>query len=374
MDPDQPRRSGPLSVTVAGIPVSVPWSGILGALLIAWLWSPQFDLPGVSTPVQYALAVAFAVLLYLSILVHEAAHALAARAFGYRVTRIVLWVLGGFTVYERDRTTPGREAVVAASGPLVTALIALGCWFGARATAGDPTSWAHLLLEALAFGNGFMAFYNLLPGLPLDGGAVVKSLVWKATGSEETGTVVAGWCGRAVAVVVLLGPLALVAALGGEPSLGLALTAAVFAALLWSGATAAIQRGRMEARLPALSALALARRAVPVERDLPLAEALRRMGAAGAGGLVVVEPDGRPSGIVQEAAVAATPDQRRPWVPVSSVARRLDPGAVVGHDVVGRDLLVALQAHPAGEYLVVDGDGRVVGVLAAADVDRALSA
>lgn len=373
MDPDQPRRSGPLSVTVAGIPVSVPWSGILGALLIAWLWSPQFAVPGVSTTAQYLLAAAFAVLLYLSILVHEAAHALAARSFGYRVTGIVLWVLGGFTVYERERTTPGREAVVASSGPVVTALIALACWVGMRAVAGDPGSWAYLLLEALAFGNGFMAFYNLLPGLPLDGGAVVKALVWKVSGSEETGTVVAGWCGRVVAVAVLLVPLGLVAALGGEPSLGLALTAAVFAALLWSGAGAAIQRGRMEARLPALTAAALARRAVPVERDLPLAEALRRMGVAGAGGLVVVEPDGRPIGIVQEAAVAATPEQRRPWVPVSSVARRLDPGAVVAVDLVGRALLEAMQAHPAGEYLVVDAEGRVVGVLATADVDRVLS-
>jgi Zn-dependent protease len=372
MDPDAPGPSGPVGIRIAGIPVSVPWSGILGVLLIAWLWSPQFDLPGVSTALQYGLAAAFAVLLYVSILVHEGAHAVAARSFGYRVTRIVLWVLGGFTVYERERTTPGREAVVAAVGPLATAVIAVGCWAGARATAGDPSGWAHLLLEALAFGNGFMAVYNLLPGLPLDGGAVVKALVWGVSGSEETGTVVAGWCGRIVALLVLTVPLGLITAAGGTPSVWLALTAAIFAALLWTGASEAIRRGRIEGRLPELTAVGLARRAIPVDKDVPLAEALRRLGVSGAGGMVVVDHDGRPMGIAQEAAVAATPEQRRPWVPVSSVARTLDPAAVLVGDLAGRSLLEALQAHPAGEYLVVDGEQRVVGVLTATDVERAL--
>jgi CBS domain-containing protein len=86
-----------------------------------------------------------------------------------------------------------------------------------------------------------------------------------------------------------------------------------------------------------------------------------------------VDHDDQPVGIAQEAAVAATPEQRRPWVPVSSVSRSLDPAAVVRVDASGRDLLAAMQAHPSGEYLVLDDHDRVVGVLAAADVDRALS-
>lgn len=369
MDPEEPRRGG---LRIGGIPVSVPWSGVIGVLLIAWLWLPQFRFVAGGRTEQLVLAGVFAVLLYLSILAHELAHAAAARSFGYPVRSIVLWVLGGFTVYERRDVSPGREAVIAAAGPATTLVLAAACWWASRVTGTDGT--VGVLLWSLAWGNAFMGVYNLLPGLPLDGGAILKSAVWGLTGSEPRGGLVAAWSGRVVAVSLVAVPVVLIVAGGGQPSLSLLMTAGLFAVIMWTGASQALRRARLEARLPAVSAAALARPVLTVPAELPLAEALRRRDAAGAAGLLVVDPAGRAVALVHAAAVDATPVERRPWVPVSAVARTLDPATVLPVGLGGEDLLERLGAFPAGEYLVVDDRGTVTGILVAADVERALSA
>ena len=105
------------------LPLLVLIGGILGVLLIAYLWTPNFSQPGRSGIV---LAVVFAVLLYLGVLVHELAHAWAARAFGYPVHGITLWLLGGYTVYERRTSRPWPELVIAVIGPVSTLLLEIG--------------------------------------------------------------------------------------------------------------------------------------------------------------------------------------------------------------------------------------------------------
>jgi len=128
---------------------------------------------------------------------------------------------------------------------------------------------------------------------------------------------------------------------------------------------------RMRQRIPHLVARELARRTLAVPGDLPLAEAVRRARDTGAGSIVTVTGSGEPVGIVSEAAVAATPLERQPWIATSTVSRTLEDGLRLPADLSGEDLVVALNRHPAGEYLLLDLDGRLVGVLATADVDRA---
>jgi CBS domain-containing protein len=111
-----------------------------------------------------------------------------------------------------------------------------------------------------------------------------------------------------------------------------------------------------------------------VTADLPLAEALRRARDAGARGLVIVDSDGKPTGVVNEAAIVATPEERRPWISVGTVSRRLQPEHVISADLTGEALLVALQEAPAPEYLVLLPGGEVYGVLSTADVEAAVSA
>jgi CBS domain-containing protein len=93
---------------------------------------------------------------------------------------------------------------------------------------------------------------------------------------------------------------------------------------------------------------------------------------SGAGAIVVVDPDNKPVGLAEEAAVAAVPEARRPWVAVSNVSRALDPRAVLPVTLTGEPLLQALDAYVAREYLVVDESGLVYGVLTRTDVERAL--
>ena len=226
---------------------------------------------------------------------------------------------------------------------------------------GAPFAGANLLVGVL----------NLVPGLPLDGGRVLKAGVWGATGSIVRGTVVAGWGGRLAAVAVLAWPVAQESVLGTPPDVIDFVLAFVVAAFLWSGATASMSAARLRSRIPHLVARDLARRTLAVPADLPLSEAVRRAQEAQAGGILTTTTDGRTTGLVSEAALLATPEDRRPWVPTSSVARTLEAGLRLPVGLRGEDLVRALTRTPAAEYLLVEEDGSVYGVLVTADVDRA---
>ena len=351
----------------------MPWSGVLGVLLIAYLWAPSFDLADAGGSRQVITSLVFALLFYASILLHELGHAAVAKACGYPVHQIVLWVLGGFTSYERRDDSSWREAVIAAAGPATSLLLGGACAVAASSGVLGTDDAVLAVAAALAWSNTFLGIYNALPGLPLDGGAVLKGIVWALTRSERRGTLVAGWAGRVVAVLVFVGPLLPDLLAGRQPSLTLVVFGAMIGAYLFAGATAALRSSAITARVPTLSVAQLARRAVPVVKDLPLAEALRQVAAASAGAFVVVGTDGGAVAVGHEEAVRAVPEQRRPWVPASSVAKALDPGAVLSSSLSGEPLLAAMRAHPATEYLVVDDQRRIFGVLSTADVEAALT-
>lgn len=375
MSNDKPDRSasGGLTFRLGPVPVSMPWSGVLGVLLIAYLWTPSFALPGAARGEQVVVALVFAVLFYVSILLHEVGHAVVASACGYPVHQIVLWVLGGYTSYERRTESSWREGLIAAAGPAASLL--LGGAFALAGSSGVLGTDARVLAvaAALAWSNTLLGLYNALPGLPLDGGAVLKSIVWGVSGREHLGTVVAGWTGRVVAVAVFVLPMLPYLIARQQPPLTLVVFGLLIAGYLFAGANGALKQSALDERVPGLAVTTLIRPAVPVSRELPLSEALRQVAAAGAGGFVVVDPTGRPLGIEQEDAVRAVPEHRRPWVPAASVARAIDPAAVLSRTLVGRDLLLAMQAHPAAEYLVLDEGRRIVGVLLTADVEQALT-
>jgi len=145
------------------------------------------------------------------------------------------------------------------------------------------------------------------------------------------------------------------------------------AAFMWMSAGQALRSARVRERLPAIKARALARRAIPIPPSLPLAEAIRRADLAQARALVVVDHDAKPIAIVNEGAVIATPEQRRPWIDAGSLARTLDPDMILSADLSGMDLIEAVRKAPASEYLLVEPSGQVYGVLAASDLDQAFA-
>ena len=343
-------------------------SWLLVALLIAYLLAPRVEQvqPGLGA-LKYVAGVAFAVLLYLSVLLHEMSHAVMAQRYGLGVRSITLHFLGGATEIDSEARTPGQEFKIAVVGPLTSIAVGLAALALLTVT---PDGLLRLAVGGLAFANLIVGVLNLVPGLPLDGGRVLRAAVWKTTGDPHRGTIVAAWGGRVAGGLVLGWPV--MASLSGfRPDFLDYLMALVIASFLWSGATASMVGARLRRRLPSLKARPLARRAVAVAADLPVSEAVRRAQEEGAGAIVTHDSEQRISGIVSEAALLATPEDRRAWVPVSSVARSLEQGLVIGADLTGEDLVRAMSHTPAEEYVLVETDGTIYGVLAAADVDRA---
>ncbi|MEU0336321.1 site-2 protease family protein [Streptomyces sp. NPDC006193] len=382
-EPPRPRPKEPgggiLMGRPFGVPVYVAPSWFLVAALITWVFGGQLDrvLPDLGGA-RYLVSLFFAVAFYASVLVHELAHTVAAIRFKLPVRRIQLQFFGGVSEIEKEAETPGREFVLAFVGPLLSLVLA-GLFHLAMRTV-EPGTVPGVLLAGLMVSNLIVAVFNLLPGLPLDGGRMLRAVVWKITGRPMTGTVAAAWVGRALAVAVLVGlPLfnhsgALGggdADAGGMDTVTDALLAAILAAIIWTGAGNSLRMARLREHLPELRARTLTRRAVPVENDTPLSEALRRANAAGARALVVVDADGNPLALVREAAIVGVPEHRRPWVAVSGLAQELTEGMRVSAELAGEDLLDALRATPATEYLVVEETGEIYGVLSTADVERA---
>lgn len=369
--PEATARDGLRLGRVLGVPVFVAPSWFLFAAFIVLSYGPTLA-EEVGRARAYAAAAAFAVLLLASVLLHEIGHCLVARSFGLPVRRITVTFLAGLTEIREPPQTPAREYAVAVAGPMVSLLLA-GAGF-ASLPLFDDDSLVRLLLQILAVTNTAVAVFNLLPGLPLDGGRVLRAAVWRLTGDAEGSTRAAAWAGRGVAVVVV--PLVLLVALPaagyGPPTAATLVFTALIGGFVYLGASASLQRARVLGRLPPAVVARLARPAVQVPPDLPLGEAVRRAQEAGVHGIVVVDGDGRPTGVVSEAAVVATPEHRRPWVPVSSVSRQLEPGLLLGPRLGGEQLLSALQATPASEYVVVDPATAEVTVLAAKDVAQAL--
>jgi Zn-dependent protease len=372
-DPAPRREPGTLRIgQIGGVDVLVRSSWLVVAVLIAVMIAPSVEAaePGLGGW-RYVAGGAFAVLLYLSVLLHEMSHALMAKRYGLPVRSITLHFLGGVTEIEGEPDTPRREFGVSVVGPLTS--IGVGVVFALLHFV-TPSGLLRLAVDLLAGANLVVGVLNLVPGLPLDGGRVLRAAVWKATGNPHQGTIVAGWGGRLAAVAALAYPLGRSLVTGEPTTVSDYVFALVIAAFLWGGATSAIVSAKVRRRLPALRARVLARRAVSVPHDLPLAEAVRRAQEAQAGSIVVLDATGRTSGVVNEAAVQATPEDRRPWLPVSAVARTLEPGLTLSADLAGEALIRAMQRTPASEYLLLDEQGEVFGVLVTEDVDRAFSA
>jgi Zn-dependent protease/CBS domain-containing protein len=354
---------------LAGSDVLVSRSWFVVAALIAVVIAPQAELaqPGLGNW-KYVAGLAFAVVLYLSVLLHEGAHAFMARRFGFPVTSITLHFLGGMTAIEGEARRPREEFWIAVVGPITS--LAVGV-LGLGAASFTDGGLIRMVLGGVAFSNLIIGILNLVPGLPLDGGRVLKSAVWGITGNVHRGTLIAGWCGRLLAVVALVTPLVLPTFTAWRPRLLDYVMAVIIAAFLWTGATAAMSSARIRRRLPSLVGRSLARATITVSEDTPLAEALRRAEEAQSPCILTATSSGLLVGVVNGSAVNAIPSERRPWVPVSSVARSIDASATLPAAISGEELILAISRRPAEEYLLVEADGSLVGVLVTADVDKA---
>ncbi len=374
--PDRAGRSWGIPLgRVAGVPVFLTASWLVLALLITITYQGYLSVrrPELPVPVAYLVGAGLVLCLLLSVLLHELGHALTARRFGIGVRGITLELLGGYTELDRDAPSPRVELLVSLAGPAVSLVLGVLAAFGAAILP------ARTLLEELAFqlalSNLVVAAFNVLPGLPLDGGRALRAGIWALSRDRHLGDRVAGWVGRLVAVgsvalVLVLLSARIVTVFGALLTMLVALT-------LWTGAGQAIRAGRLGPRVPLLNAGQLARPLFGVLSGTPLAEAQRRYAEAfdGQSGrepvLAVVNSSGQLVGLVDETAAARVPAERRPWIALDAVARGLDPGRVLPAELSGHALVEAVRANPGSEYVVTVGED-VLGVLRVADVVQVL--
>src|SRR5450631_643361 len=277
--------------TIGGVPVYIGRSWPVIALIIVYLYGPNFarNRPDLGLG-AYAVALGFAVLLLISVFAHEASHAVVATRVGYRVNRVVADLWGGHTAYDSSTSRPGASALVAIAGPAANALLALVGWLALPAA--PPGGITATLVGAVVFTNALVAGFNLLPGLPLDGGFLVDSLVWRITGSRESGLIAAGWCGRVVTVLVVLWFVGLPLLNGQPPDLFSLAWAFFIGAFLWVGATNAIRSGRGSRLLAGIRIDSVWRRAASLPARASAAQALDLRTSGPGGTTVVVEDEG----------------------------------------------------------------------------------
>jgi len=355
---------------VLGTPVYVNPSMLLLALVVTVVYGGYAESElGLPAPFAYAVGFGFVVCLLGSVLLHELGHALTARRYGIGVRGITLELLGGWTEMDRDAPSPRVDALVSLAGPAVS-LVLGGLATAAALVLPDRTVAGEIAFQ-LAASNVIVAVFNVLPGLPLDGGRALRAGLWALIKDRNRATEIAAWAGRGIAAltglaVVILYQLNLLTLFGVIFILLVVFT-------LWQGAGQSIRLARMTRRFPLVDLRTLARPLFAVPSGTPLAEAERRADAAETerAALAVSDSSGRVVALVDAAGAAAVPAERRPWVAVDTVSRDLGRLPALSLGLTGEQVVRAVQAHPGAQYVVTAGED-VVGVLHIADLAELL--
>jgi Zn-dependent protease len=192
---------------IAGIDIFVHVSWLIILVLLTWSLATGWFAalyPGWSPFTYWVISLLAALLLFTSVLLHELAHSLVARRHGLPVNNITLFIFGGVSNLEHEPTSAGVEFQMSLVGPLTSLLIG-GLSFVLLVLIGRDTSPLAAILGYLATANILLGLFNLLPGFPLDGGRVLRSIIWKISGSLSTATRVAAWVGQTIAYLLILG-------------------------------------------------------------------------------------------------------------------------------------------------------------------------
>lgn len=371
---------------VFGIRIGASPSWFVVLFVLIYLLSDYFAsrLGGSSTE-GYVVAVAAVLLFFCSIILHELGHALVAQRLGIAISGIDLWFFGGIAKMSRDTDSPGAEFKIAAAGPAVTLAITATCvGLGALLADGDaldvmllesggPVAPAVALLGFLALWNAALLFFNLVPAFPLDGGRMMRALVWALTRDRHRATRIAGRIGEGFAYV-LIGAGIFIAA-SGSPFSGVYL--AIIGWFLAQGARAAIASTAFTERIDGITVADIMDSepvAMPASTTMLRAQDeffLRYRWES----FPVVDQHNRFLGVVSERRVDDEIVAGRPALEVSELVQATDAQSwTVPSDRPLESLLADEQLRSKGALMAVDGDGVLRGVVTIEQVRRALSA
>ena len=350
--------------TIRGVPVNVDSSWIwIALLLVATFWAQlDRDFPNLASAETVGYALFGALVFFGSVFLHEAAHAVAARANGIEVHGITLVFFGGFTAARADEKGPGPAFAIAALGPGTSLALAGVFWILSR-LAETTTGPLPGLFSYVSAVNLFMAVFNALPGLPLDGGRMLQSVVWRVTGDQQKATRVAARAGLVVGgVVIALAIFAL-----AREQLFEAIWGGIIGMFIFRGAQASEQRIGIDDRL-ASATVADAMDPPPpaVPADLSLSQTLDRFLRGHEGEAFPVIDEGRVIGMISFNS-ARELGARDPLRAARDAAIPLEHVLVAGPDDPLHEVSARLGTERAALVL---RDGRLVGAITGGGVYR----
>jgi len=373
-------RFGGIEVArIFGIRLRLDWSWFVVLLLLSWTFA-TFDFPlrapGLEVTAYWLLGFSAALLLFVSVLVHELAHAVTARRRGIPVERITLFIFGGVAEMRMEARRPVDEFVLTIVGPLASLALAGAFWGLGRGAAAAGAATLAMLSTTLGHLNLILAVFNMVPAFPLDGGRVLRSILWKLTGSFGRATRWAAGVGRLFGwVLVGLGAWLFVG-----PGARLAGAWAVFLGwFLARAATGAVERVRLRDLHGALAAYpvsaALAPSGVPVAEASTIAELIRDSLLGPTSDARLVARNGTPVGAVLLDDAAAVSEDRRSDVRVLEIMRKLDELPRVDLEVSVAEAVELLQesgerAALVGERAAAEAPVGIVGVITMSDLER----
>jgi Zn-dependent protease/predicted transcriptional regulator len=355
--------------TIGGIPVSIHASWLLIYALITWSLAQGYfrpALPELPAVAHWANGLLAALLLFVSVLLHELAHAVVARGHGLQVGGITLHIFGGVSQLEEEPESPRAEFWIAIVGPLTSFAIAALLWVVRMATIVQP-AWGQAVVKYLLFVNVAVGIFNLLPGFPLDGGRVLRAALWKWRGSLARATYVAGRVGTLFAYLLI--GLGVIQILGG----------ALFAGL-WSIMIGLFLRGSADAsyqQVTVRSALEpirvrdiMATHVVSTELDATIAELADSFWAHHFTSLPVVDGQ-RVIGVVSLHQVHEVPQDRWRTSLVRQVMRPLTDDLAIRPDATVFEALEKASRNGLGRLAVMEG-ARLVGYVSLKDITHVL--
>jgi len=366
---------------IRGIPLRIhpSWFLILAVATVAFQQQYRLSLAGSAVgvpplPWLWGLGLITAVLLFVSVLLHELGHSLVALSQGVQVKSITLFLLGGVASVERECSTAIGALLVAAAGPAVSLLLGISL-LAASHSATHLAPWLGVMITELGSLNLVLALFNLLPGLPLDGGLIVKALVWQVTGSQRRGVQVANASGRLLAYLAIgFGALLLLrgAGMGG----------AWLLLLGWFGLGAVRNQQQMLQLQAALTALKVRDAAARRFRVLEASSSLRELSRvrlaeespAGPADWLLVCDRGRWQGVIDDATLQALPVQRWDSDRVGDHLQPLSSLASIAEDAPLWQAVQQLEDSNAPRLLVLSPAGLPSGTVERPDLGVAVLA
>ena len=355
---------------IRGIPVRVHASWLVVYGLIAWSLAVGYFprvLPDVPLVTHWVTGLAAALLLFVSVFLHELSHSLVARRQGLGVSAITLHIFGGVSQLEDEPRSPGMEFRMAIVGPLTSFAIAIVASLAGRAAQSVPVLAA--ILGYLALVNAIVGAFNLVPGFPLDGGRVLRAALWKLKGDLRLATEMATRAGGAIAILLMI--LGVLRGFGGDFLGGLWLV--LIGLFLRQAGAAGYQEVLMRRVLEPLTVReVMTRDVVHVPPEMPVARAVDDVFWRRHVQTIPVVAGDRVVGILGIRQLGALPRERWAETAVGDVMQGIGESLTAAP---GDDLWAAFQklsTNGLGRLAVVEG-GRLVGYLSTKDVLHVLA-